>query len=131
TSRMALHYVHDLAAVCKAAHRALVPGGRLLFSVVHPVLSASDQPIEGPRTDQLVDDYFVPGPRERQWFNRPVTWYHRTVEQYITTLIKNSFAIDGLREGEPVEALFDGDRAEFQRRQRVPVFLIINARRVA
>jgi hypothetical protein len=48
--------------VLAASRRSLAPGGRLVISVVHPVLTA---PVEveptGPRTTWLVDDYFVPG----------------------------------------------------------------------
>lgn len=130
TSRMALHYVADLGPVLQTAHRALVTDGRLVISVVHPLLSSTDNAIRAPRTDQMVDDYFVPGPRTREWFGRPVTWHHRTVEQYVSLLAGSGFAIAGLREGEPVESLFDGDQSEYERRRRVPVFLVLNATRI-
>ncbi len=129
TSRMALHYVADLGPVLRAAHRALTPSGRLVISVIHPLLSSSDSPIRGPRTDVVVDNYFVPGPRTREWFGRPVTWHHRTVEEHVSLLVDSGFVVAGLREGRPVEELFDGDRDEFERRRRVPVFLILHARR--
>lgn len=129
TSRMALHYVEDIGPVLRRAHTALVPGGRLLISVLHPVISAGNAPPEGPRTSQVVDDYFAPGPRERLWFDSPTTWHHRTVEHNVGAVTAAGFGLDTLRECEPVEALFDGDRAEYARRLRVPLFLLLGGHR--
>lgn len=127
TSRMALHYVHDLDPVFTSVHRMLRPGGRLIFSVVHPIITSSNTPPTGARTTMTVDSYFVAGPREREWFGRPVTWQHRPIEEYIRVLTRAGFSIETLRECAPVEQLFEGDAEEYERRQRVPVFLLIAA----
>lgn len=129
TSRMALHYVDDLSPVVARAYDALVEGGRLVISVVHPVVSAANAVRPGPRTSQVVDNYFVEGPRQRQWFGRPVRWQHRTVERYVEAILRAGFTLTALRECGPSEDLFDGNRAEFQRRRRVPLFLLLAAQR--
>lgn len=126
-SRMALHYVDEIDPVFSRAHAALSPGGRLLFSVVHPVITSHDNQSDGPRTDWTVDNYFVTGPRDRKWFGASVTWYHRTIEQYIGALTRNGFNLASLRECAPEEKLFDGHLNELERRRRVPLILLISA----
>jgi SAM-dependent methyltransferase len=130
TARLSLHYLSnpDLAAVLAAAAVALAPAGRLIFTIVHPVITSHDTGAPGPRTSWLVDDYFVTGPRQRDWFGGKVTWYHRTVEQYVQALADAGFALTALRECMPVPERFDGDTEELTRRRRVPLFLLLNAR---
>lgn len=128
TSRMALHYVADLAPLLAQIRRGLRPNGHLVFSVVHPVLTAALDVAEGPRTSVSVDNYFEPGDRERSWFGSSVTWQHRTIESYVSELLGAGFDLAALRECPPVEELFNGDVAEFERRRRTPVFLLISAR---
>lgn len=126
-SRLALHYVDDLAPVFNRVHRALAPGGRLVFTVAHPVLTAARLQPSGPRSSLVVDDYFTPGSRTRQWFGRPVVWRHRTIEDCVAPLLDAGFTLAGLRECAPVEALFEGDTEELERRRRVPLFLLLSA----
>lgn len=128
TSRMTLHYVEDLDPVVTGARRVLADHGRLVISVLHPVISSNRRAGADLRTTVEVDDYFSAGPRHRRWFDRPVVWHHRTVERYVAALLAGGFELTGIRECEPVERLFDGDRAEYERRARVPLFLVLSAR---
>jgi ubiquinone/menaquinone biosynthesis C-methylase UbiE len=127
TSRMALHYVEHLAPVLATVRRALVPGGRLVVSVVHPVITSHDEAATGPRTSWTVDNYFVPGPRVRTWFDTQVTWYHRTIEQYARALRAAGFTLTELSECEPDERLLIDDVHELARRRRVPLMLVLAA----
>jgi SAM-dependent methyltransferase len=131
-SRMTLHYVNDLDPVFVRAHQAMAVKGRLILTVVHPVVTANDHArsdqAQGPRTSQVVDDYFVAGDRVREWFGSTVVWQHRTIEQYVRALEAAGFELDTLRECEPQPALFAGDASELERRRRVPVFLLLAAR---
>lgn len=129
-SRLALHYVEDFAAVLMACHACLSPGGRIVFSVVHPVLSSYDAGTGEPRTNWIVDDYFLKGPRQRSWLGGSVTWFHRTVEDYVDALVNAGFALSALRECAPREERFDGDLAEMARRRRVPLFLLLGGTRI-
>ena len=130
TSRMALHHVADLEPVLAAVRRSLVPGGRLLFSVVHPVVTChADPSATGRRTSWVVDDYFVPGPRTRPWFGREVTWYHRTIEEHVTALRTSGLVLTSLRECAPDAALLADDPDELARRRRVPLMLLLAATR--
>lgn len=67
TARLSLHYVADIAPVLAAAARALAPRGRLILTVVHPVITSHNTTSDGPRTNWIVDDYFTYGPRRRSW----------------------------------------------------------------
>lgn len=128
-SRMALHYVRDLKPVFARVRRSIRGIGRLIFSVAHPVITSGNEAAEGPRQSQVVDNYFSPGDRRREWFGQPVLWQHRTVEQYVDLTLYAGFRLDRLRECEPVRALFGDDANEYARRLRVPVFLLISASR--
>lgn len=126
-SRMALHYLADVDAVVSTANHLLRPGGRLVFSVSHPVITSNRQPEGGRRTDWVVDGYFERGPRERSWFGSNVVWYHRTTEDYVRAVLEAGFRIDAVRECEPDRDLLADDRAELTRRRRVPLILLIAA----
>lgn len=126
---MAFHYVDDIATVLARIHEALVPAGRLLFSTIHPVITSGNNPPDGPRFTQVVDNYFSSGRRQREWFGRSVEWHHRTIEQYVSLVAAAGFTLTALRECEPVKDLFDGNEAEYERRRRVPLFLLLHAER--
>jgi len=129
-SRMALHYVADLGAVLRGCYRCLVPGGRLLLSVVHPVITSHDARggSTEPRQNWVVDDYFLTGTRDQQWLGARIVWHHRTVEDYVSALLDAGFTLTGLRECAPRRELFD-DEAEYQRRLRIPLVLLLSGAR--
>lgn len=73
-SRLALHYVEDLANVLATVQSLLVPEGKLVFSVEHPVITSCDAGWDPstPRTHWLVDQYFATGRRESR--GSAATW---------------------------------------------------------
>lgn len=129
-SRMALHYVGDLGGVLRACHQCLVPGGRIAFTVVHPVITSHDPRASSTerRGSWVVDDYFVKGPREQPWLGATTVWQHRTVENYVSELRDARFELTALRECPPARERFDND-AEFERRRRIPLILLLAGRR--
>jgi SAM-dependent methyltransferase len=128
TARLSLHYIPDLDSVVDAVAQGLVTGGRLIFTVVHPVITSHDNHPSGPRTTWTVDDYFTVGPRQRTWMGSSVTWHHRTIEDYVTAVTVAGLTVTSLRECKPEPARFDGHTDELARRRRVPLFLLVNAR---
>ncbi len=130
-SRMALHYVADLRTVLRACHSCLAPAGRFVFTVVHPVITSHDARVSppGPRQSWVVDDYFLSGPRSQRWLGATTIWHHRTVEGYVTALREAGFAITNLGECPPRRELFDDD-AEYARRSRIPLVLLLASSRV-
>ena len=130
-SRMALHYVMDIAALFVRVYAALAAGGRFIFSVEHPVItscSAARPDGEGKRQGWLVDDYFTTGPRLVKWLGGEVIKVHHTVEDYFTALQGAGFAVIALRESRPQRALFT-DENEYARRQRIPLMLFLAGQR--
>ncbi|WLD94760.1 class I SAM-dependent methyltransferase [Alkalihalobacillus sp. AL-G] len=127
-SRLAFHYLKDVKPLFKKVYLALPLNGRLVFSVQHPVLTASMKSTgEGKRTDWIVDDYFHSGERIEPWINQEnVRKYHRTVEQYVTALLEAGFQLEGLKEGTPERRYFESDE-EYERRLRIPLVLVLSA----
>jgi SAM-dependent methyltransferase len=128
-SRLALHYVEDLGAVLEACRTGLAPGGRLVVTVMHPVITSHDAraTTEELRSDWVVDDYFVRGPREQDWLGGTVVWHHRTVEDHVAELGRAGFELTALRECAPQRQRFT-DAGEYARRRRIPLFLLLAAR---
>jgi SAM-dependent methyltransferase len=132
-SRLALHYVEELEPVLSAAHACLAPGGRLVVTVVHPVITSHDArgSTEELRSDWVVDDYFAAGPRDLEWLGGAVVWHHRTVEGYVAALQAAGFGLEALRECAPRRERFGDAEAEYARRSRIPMFLLLAGVRVA
>lgn len=129
-SRLVLHYVADLSPLFASISQTLVDGGRLVFSVEHPIITscARGWPPGTPRRDWIVDDYFETGPRETQWLGGKVVKYHRTVEDYYSAVQAAGFVVEQLREARPRRELF-ADPDSYERRKRIPLFLIMSARK--
>jgi SAM-dependent methyltransferase len=128
-SSLALHYVAGLDAVLAGAYRSLVAGGRLVFSVEHPVITSCARGwTDVQRQDWIVDDYFVTGPRKTSWLGGQVIRQHRTVEEYVAALQGAGFLLDRLRESHPQRERFH-DEAEYARRLRIPLFLFLSGRK--
>jgi SAM-dependent methyltransferase len=131
-SRLALHYIDDVASVLRHVHQTLTPSGRFIFSVEHPVLTSCNRSRgengDGVRQDWIVDDYFVMGKREVMWMGQRVIKVHRTIEEYFTALQEAGFIVTHLRESRPMPQYFTDD-ALFRRRSRIPLFLFLAAQR--
>lgn len=129
-SRLAFHYIEDLNPLFAQIYQTLRPGGELVFSVEHPVITSHQLSMKegGARQDWLVDRYFYTGKREFNWLGAPVLKYHRTVEDFFQALRKAGFAICDLRESRPQKALFNNHKL-YERRMRVPLFLFFKARK--
>ncbi len=129
-SRLAFHYLVRLEAVLIRAYEALVPGGRIVFSVEHPVITSCDRAWQGQglRQDWIVDNYFDSGKRVTNWLGGQVIKVHRTVEDYYLALQRAGFVVESLRESRPQRAQFSSEEA-YQRRMRIPLFLFLAGRK--
>lgn len=132
-SSLAFHYIASFDELVKRISRWLAPGGTFVFSCEHPVFTA-----QGPQqwyTDAdgkilhfPVDRYFEEGAREATFLGEQVTKYHRTLTSYVGALLENGFALTGLVEPQPPEALIDtvpGMADELRR----PMMLILSAKK--
>jgi hypothetical protein len=76
----------------------------------------------------IVDDYFDTGLRVTAWLGGRVQKYHRTVEDYFTTLQRSGFSVEHLRESCPQREHFP-DEQTYARRMRIPLFLFLTGRK--
>ncbi len=129
-ARLSLHYVADLAPICTQIFHALTPGGLFVFSVENPAITSCDRGWTSGalRQDWVVDNYFTTGVRVTHWLGGTVQKYHRTVEDYFHLLNEAGFIIEDLREARPQREHFH-DVQTYERRKRIPLFLILAARK--
>jgi SAM-dependent methyltransferase len=129
-SRLVFHYLSALDDVLMRANQALVPGGRIVFSVEHPVITSCERAWQGQglRQDWIVDNYFESGRRETQWLGSQVIKVHRTVEDYFLALQRAGFVVESLREARPQRAQFRSEET-YLRRMRIPLFLFLAGRK--
>lgn len=131
-SALAFHYIADFARLATTVHRSLVPGGRLVFTIEHPILMAASHPHwwtdkDGRRT-WPVNRYSVEGERRTDWFAKGVLKYHRTIGSTLNTLIGAGFTIRHVEEFAPTAGQIAENpdlAAELER----PMFLLVSAQR--
>jgi SAM-dependent methyltransferase len=131
-SSLALHYIEHLADLFAQVHHSLVPGGRLVFSVEHPVFTAPTHPgwsldREGRRA-WPVDSYLCEGPRRTDWLTKGVIKQHRTFGTYLNLLLKQGFTPTHVEDWGPTDDQIAAQPSLAEERQR-PMFLIVAARR--
>jgi ubiquinone/menaquinone biosynthesis C-methylase UbiE len=131
-SSLALHYVEHLAELFGVVHRALKPGGALVFSAEHPIYTAPTHPgwssdMGGQKT-WPVDGYLVEGPRSTDWLAKGVIKQHRTIGTYLNLLLRQGFSLTHVEEWGPTDAQIAARPALADERQRPP-FLLVAARR--
>ncbi len=125
-----VHYVADLTGVLRRARHALRPNGRVIYSVEHPLITSFEaREPDARRASWTVDNYFVAGDREVEFLGRRVRKYHRTIEEHLDAVRYAGLELTRLRECAPVRERFGEDEREFERRLRIPLFLLIEARR--
>jgi SAM-dependent methyltransferase len=131
-SSLALHYLVDLGGLLATVHRALVHGGRLIFSVEHPLYTAPSRPDwvadESGRKTWPLDRYLDQGPRSSNWLAPGVIKQHRTIAAYVNLLLELGFTPRRLEEWGPSEAQIAAHPEWSVERDRPP-FLLVSAAR--
>jgi ubiquinone/menaquinone biosynthesis C-methylase UbiE len=130
-SSLAFHYIERLDALLAGVHRALVPGGRLVFSVEHPIYTAPSNPgwsvdLTGRKT-WPIDGYLNEGARSTDWLTKGVIKQHRTIGTYLGLLLRAGFTISHVEEWGPTDPQIAARPALADERQRPP-FLLVSAR---
>ena len=131
-SSLALHYLAHLDRLLAEVHRALRPGGSLVFSVEHPIYTAPTAPgfTAGPagRKSWPVDGYLEEGPRSTDWLAKGVIKHHRTIGTYLTLLLRRGFTLSHVEEWGPTDEQIAANPSLADERPRPP-FLLVAARR--
>jgi SAM-dependent methyltransferase len=129
---LAFHYVADFSRLAGVVHRALVPGGALVFTIEHPIYMASRHPgwlahADGSRA-WPVDGYAVEGERRTDRFASGVLKYHRKLATTLNALIDAGFVIRYLDEWSPTPEQLQALPALAEEMDR-PMMAIIRADR--
>ena len=131
-SSLAFHYLENLDRLMAQVHRALVPGGRLVCSVEHPIYTAPTQPewLDGPdgRKRWPIDSYLVEGPRSTDWLAKGVIKHHRTLTTYFDLLTGLGFTVRRVEEWAPTPEQIAA-RVSLAEELDRPMFLLIAADR--
>ncbi|MDR3437556.1 class I SAM-dependent methyltransferase [Telmatospirillum sp.] len=133
-SSLAFHYVEDYPAAVARVADLLAPGGRLAFSVEHPICTAMAaqqwvRDSDGHALYWPIDDYRLEGARKTKWFVDGVVKYHRTVESYVNGLLASGLTLRCLKEPEPVAGGASAVIPGLDLHRRRPPFLLLAADR--
>ncbi len=112
-SCLTLHYVEDFEKVFADVKNLLNEGGKFVFSIEHPMYTASKYPQKwltdenGKEYAFATDHYGEEGQRNISWLGRPVLKYHHKVETVINALINNGYKLAQIAEPTPSKQLMD------------------------
>jgi SAM-dependent methyltransferase len=120
-SSLTLHYLEAWAGVLGELARVLRRGGRFVFSIHHPLMTAAD-----------VDDYHAVVPIEERWSGFaeapvPVRFYHRPLQRVVDDVLGAGFVLRGIVEPRPTDEADARDPRLAQRFRTEPGFLIVDA----
>lgn len=131
-SSLAFHYIGDLAGLFGRVHAALKPGGALVCSVEHPIMTAPARQewladADG-RATWPVNGYLDEGQRVSNWLAEGVVKRHRTIATYLDLLLGAGFSLAKLVEWGPSPEQVSAELGWAKERER-PFFLLLSLRR--
>ena len=137
-SSLTLHYLPDLGPLFAAVYKCLRQGGRFVFSVEHPSMTAPSHPFFEKRKDGTyywpLDQSVDEGERLTSWLGTEgVRKYHHMLETYVQRLCQAGFVMTGLREtwddvdddGKVKQRAWKASRREEQETGQRPFFLMV------
>ena len=110
TSVYAFHYLEEMAPCLAECHRVLVPGGRLVFCLDHPMRDCFWDETDGDMAVYPVRSYFDERPMDWHMRGPEQIWmrtYHRTIAQWIDLLHAAGLRLIRLVEPVPPQDLAD------------------------
>jgi SAM-dependent methyltransferase len=133
-SSLAIHYVENFGALMEKIYGLLSPGGVLVYSQEHPLVTCHSggdrwtRDAEGNKLHVNISRYGISGERQVSWFVDHLQIYHRTFSEIVNTLISVGFVLEQMVEPLPDEVLLSRypDYADLFHK---PDFLLIRARK--
>lgn len=138
-SNLVLQDVRDYRKALREIARVLKPGGRFLFSIMHPAFASPpirgwvQEPRDSNRNEDRqfvkVDRYFDRTTEAWGFGDGPrVTSFHRPLRDYFAALAEAGFVVRRLEEPiPPPQAIEERPRDFMNEYDRVPLFLVIEA----
>jgi ubiquinone/menaquinone biosynthesis C-methylase UbiE len=123
---MTMQDIDDLQSAINEAARILIPGGRLIIAIVHPINSSGTFATEEPDSKFVINANYFNEFRYSDTFSRDgleMTFHsqHRPIDSYSRALENAGFLIEALREHPVPDSAADRDTTK--RWQRLPLFL--------
>lgn len=129
-SALTFHYIEDFGRLVRVIHQALVPDGRFVFTIEHPIFMAAAHAHwisdEDGRKTWPVNGYSVEGERRTHWFAEGVLKYHRTLATTLNALIDAGFEIRRVEEFSPTPEQIEQMPQVVEELER-PMILIVSA----
>lgn len=121
-SALALHHLADWGHVMGEIHRILCPGGRLVFSIGHPIPDLAASPSGAYFEIELIRE---------EWpsYGIEMPSYRRSLTATVDPVLDAGLVIERILEPRPVPALKDIDPEAFAVLDRSPNFFCIRARK--
>lgn len=109
-SNFGLSDIDDLDGVCQTIARVLNPGGRFVFSILHPCFAGAPR-VSGswPSDGSYYDEGWWRADRELSVLRQQVGANHRMLSTYVNTLARNGLPVETVVEPKP-EAEWATDR---------------------
>ncbi|MCL2495320.1 MAG: class I SAM-dependent methyltransferase [Oscillospiraceae bacterium] len=133
-SSLAFHYVEDFPRLAREIYRLLNPGGCLLFSQEHPIVTAAFDGKggfnrrRGRPVSYTFSNYSQPGRRVIHWIVDGVVKYHRPMGEILTALAKAGFVLEEVCEPVPEDWAIE-KLPSIVKEYLKPNFLIVKARK--
>ncbi len=140
-SDLVLHYIKNIEEPVKEVFRVLKPGGKFIFSVMHPLYTAFERKEKRNKKEvlfgyikiknryKIIGDYFSNRIRKTKWFNYVLREYRRTFSDLITPLINAGFIIEKVVEPRPLRKLKAIDPQLYKKLSKIPEAIIIVCRK--
>ena len=117
--------IDDLDGVCATVARLLVPGGRVVFSILHPCFAgAADVSGSWPSDGTYYDERWWRADGELSVLRREVGANHRMLSTYVNTLVRTGLSLEAMVEPPP-EVSWTADRPDAAVQ---PVYLVVSCR---
>lgn len=132
-SSLALHYVAQFDEIVKKIYTWIKKNGIFVFSVEHPIFTSEGKQDwhydeQGKILHWPVDNYFFEGPREATFLGEKMTKYHRTLTNYLKTLLKYGFNIVDINEPKVTPELLK-KHPDWKNELRRPMMLLISVKK--
>lgn len=135
-SSLAFHYIENFSKLMRDISDLTTPGGTLLFSQEHPIITATidglghfNKDENGKNVSYTFSDYSRKGKRKIHWFVDGVVKYHRPMGELLTAVSSAGFMIEVVCEPTPKDWALKKLPA-IAKEYIKPNFLIVKAKKI-
>lgn len=133
-SSLVLHYIEDFNLCCRKISELLNKDGTLLFTMEHPIQTATMDPeVKKEDSDGVylrMEHYFDETSRTSYWLDQNVKKYHHTIETIFNSLIKHGFELQYVKDlGQSEEVFQYYDEKRINKLKQFPPFLMVKAKK--